>query len=462
MGGRTVGVLRVVALALVAPVLVLPSPATHAGPATSPASTPAAHHAAPSEVRLLAARLYWGDAPPSYPTTPGARSDLHRTAAYFRRVSRGREPFRFTLTRWVHVRASRETMCSRQAASARIARHALARAGYHPQRFNRLMLLTEQCNAAVSVGQHSGRLSWVRFRHPGPATLVHELGHNLGLRHAYGVVCRQGRLRVPLGGHCRSVEYGDSWDAMGHSNASFSVPVLARLGWAGRIDTATVSGSFHLADVEHPGHSLQGVRIPVGGTTYWVEYQPEHSTQVGHSLPGVTIRRQVGHGRVEIVDASPGNPTGLAFPDRDLNNPALPVGSSITTPEGVQLTTVSTGREATVEVQFARQPSPPAAPVAADAVLQAGGGYRVVWRAPDDHGQIVLGYRVTAAPSGAVLFVRSPAGYRTSAVVDVPAGAGPQTFTVRAVNQAGWSEASGPVAGHSPVERQGRSRSPAT
>ena len=403
---------------------------------------------APSSIRLLAARLYWGDAPPAYPSTRRARADLDRTADYFERVSRGQQRFHVTLTRWVHVPAAKETMCSRQAASARIARRALVRAGYHPRRFNRLMLLTEQCNAAVSVAQQPGRVSWIRYRNPGMATLVHELGHNLGLRHAFGLVCHQGDLRVPLGGRCHSVEYGDSWDAMGHSRASFSVPVLDRLGWAGAIATAKASGSYRLANLEHPGSALQGVRIPVGdGVTYWVQYQPEHSTQLGHGIPGVTVRRQVGHGPVELVDASPGNPSGIAYPDSDLTNAALPVGSSITTPEGVRLTTVATGRAATLEVGFEQDAGAPAAPEVRYAALLGDGQYRVRWQTPADNGQIVLGYEVTAAPSGTVTFVRSPAAYRTSTVVPVDPQAAAQTFTVRAVNQAGWSVASVPVAG---------------
>jgi hypothetical protein len=474
-----VGVLRCAALALVAPLLVIPATASDAASASAVQPTHHRPHAdgvartsppsrvtalrAPASVRLLAARVYWGAAPPAYPTTRAARADLDRTASYFRRISRGAESFHVTLTHWVHVRASAATMCSRQGASARIARRALARAGYRPQHFDRLMLLTEQCNAAVSVAQQPGQVSWIRYRNPGMSTLVHELGHNLGLAHAYGVVCRMGALRVPLGGRCHSVEYGDSWDAMGHSNASFSVPVLSRLGWAGAVATASTSGSYRLADVEHPGRALQGVRVPVGGrVTYWVEYQPEHSTTIGRSIPGVIIRRQVRDGRVEIVDASPGNPAEIAFPDPDLSNPALPAGSSITTPEGVRLTTVSVGRTATVEVRYGQEAGAPAAPEVSDATLLAGGRYRVHWRAPADNGQIVLGYQVTAQPSGAVTFVRSPGAYRTSAVLAVGRHAGDQTFTVQAVNQAGWSVPSSPEPGQRPVERQGRSLSPAT
>jgi hypothetical protein len=353
-----------------------------------------------------------------------------------------------TLTRWVHVDASRTTMCNRQGASARVARVALRRAGYAVGRYNRLMLLTEQCHSAASVAQLPGTVSWIRFRHPGMATMVHELGHNLGLEHAYGVVCTRGGHRVPLGGTCHSVEYGDSWDAMGHSNASFSASSLERLGWAGHVPTVRGSGTFTVADVEHAGTATQALRIPVGRTTYWVEYQPEHSPQVGRSIPGLVIRRQVGDGRVQVVDAAPGNPTGIAYPDADLTNAALPVGSSLTLPGDVRVTTVSAGRRtATVHVSRGVAAGVPDAPVVAYAARLDSGAYRVRWHAPADHGQVVLGYRVTAEPSGDTTYVTSPAGYRTSVVMPAQPGTAPPTFTVRALNVVGWSADSAAVAG---------------
>jgi hypothetical protein len=66
-------------------------------------------------------------------------------------------------------------------------------------------------------------------------------------------------------------------------------------------------------------------------------------------------------------------------------------------------------------------------------------GYRIHWVAPADNGQIVLGYRVTAWPSGQSKFVRGPAGYRTSTRFPLDKVAGPATFTVQALNQDGWS-----------------------
>jgi hypothetical protein len=478
-----VGVLRCAVLALVAPVFAMPwgaaegaaagsvahasaRPATtsrhgsdavvrRTGPATRTAGRAADHTGArqgdlhvPATIRLLAARLYWGDVRPSYPTARNADHELKATADYFERVSRGREAFHYTLTRWVHVQASADVMCGTQGRSVRAARAALTRAGYHPQRFNRLVLYTEQCNAAASMAQQPGHVTWVRFRNPGQPVLAHELGHNLGLRHAYGLVCRQGAMRVAVGDSCTSVEYGDDWDVMGHSRASFSVPTLARLGWAGRIATARTSGTFRLADVENSGTDLQGLRIPLGdGASYWVEYQPRHSTQVGRSIPGVTIRKELTSGRVELIDAAPGNPTGIAFPDRDLTNPALPVGSSLTVGDGIRITTIAAGRRATVQVTYGQPATAPEAPHLSFAAELKSGDYRIHWTAPADNGQIVLGYRVTDQVSGAVTYVRSPAAYRTTFVLPARRAGVAPTFSVAALNQVGWSADSAPLAG---------------
>lgn len=409
---------------------------------------------APRRVHLLAARLYWGPRHPSSPTASKVHHDLRRVADWYAHVSRGREHMRTTVTRWVRVRASGDAMCNTQGRSIQAANAALRRAGYHPGRFNRLMIFTEQCDAAASAAQLPGRVSWVRFRAPGVPTLVHELGHNLGLEHAYGVICRRQTAeqllpqRVALGRtaqgvSCSKVEYGDSWDAMGHSSGFFSAAALTRLGWAGKIQDVTTSGTFTVADVEHSGTYNQALRIRAGTTTYWVQYQPERSPLVGRTIPGVMIRREVGSGPVEIVDASPGNPAGIPFPDRDLTNPALPVGSSLTTPEDIRITTVSTGRRASVQVTFDVPSGVPDAPVLTSAV-QTADGYSVRWQAPADNGQIVLGYQVTALPSGATTFVRGPASYRTSA--HFPLGDGqPQTFSVQALNQDGLSELSASV-----------------
>ena len=88
----------------------------------------------------------------------------------------------------------------------------------------------------------------------------------------------------------------------------------AGLGRADRRRQASPA-TFRLADVEHPGARCRRCGSGSAARTYWVEYQPEHSsTQVGRSIPGVTVRRQVGRGPVEMMDASPGNPPASPTP----------------------------------------------------------------------------------------------------------------------------------------------------
>ncbi|MGC4108967.1 MAG: fibronectin type III domain-containing protein [Nocardioides sp.] len=222
-----------------------------------------------------------------------------------------------------------------------------------------------------------------------------------------------------------------------------------RLGWAGRVARVRHDGTYTVADIEHAHSAYQALRIRAGRTTYWVEYQRQHSPVVGRTIPGVMIRRQIGHGPVEMSTPRPGNPTGIVFPDADLTDPALPVGSSLTTPQGIRFTTVATGRRARVEVRFDEKAAVPDAPQVT--VRPSGSGYRVSWTSPPDNGQIVLGYRVTTwvqaqTPTGTSTYVTSPAGYRRSIVVPADKDAtGPPTVTVKALNQVGWSPLSDAV-----------------
>ena len=115
-----------------------------------------------------------------------------------------------------------------------------------------------------------------------PATLAHELGHNLGLMHANSAVCT---TQLPI--VCEQREYGDASSVMGnYLSASVTNPMIARLS-ATELDKLKVlpkeskaiaaeSGDYKLAPVYSKGINLPKVLyIPIGSElTYSVEYRP--------------------------------------------------------------------------------------------------------------------------------------------------------------------------------------------
>ena len=274
-----------------------------------------------------AARLYWGARPPSYPSL----REMHTRPAPDRHLLRPRLPRPAAGPRRAEPlgprRAPRRTRCATpRSRSARAATTALRHAGYHPGRFNRLMLFTEQCHAAV-VGGAAARaaeldpLPVTRDGDPGPRARA-QPGPRARLRRGLpaGRTTRRPRWHVPARGVRRQL--GRDGPLEGLLLGAGAGP--ARLG--GKIRDVAGSGTFRLADVQRSRSADQALRIRAGRTTYWVEYQPQHSPVIGRTIPGVMIRRQVDGGPVELVDASPGNPTGIAYPDGDLTNSALPVG----------------------------------------------------------------------------------------------------------------------------------------
>ena len=115
-----------------------------------------------------------------------------------------------------------------------------------------------------------------------PATLAHELGHNLGLMHANSAVCT---TQLPI--VCEQREYGDASSVMGnYLSAYVTNPMIARLS-ATELDKLKVlpkeskaiaaeSGDYKLAPVYSKGINLPKVLyIPIGSElTYSVEYRP--------------------------------------------------------------------------------------------------------------------------------------------------------------------------------------------
>ena len=412
----------------------------------------------PRKVRVLVMRVYWKKAP-AFPDTKQMKSLMKSTATWFERASRGRHRVSSAVTPWMSV-AGGAANCGDLYGSAKRAVGAARSRGFNAKGFNRFMIVMPQCGTNSS-GEMPGRVTWIREGTTYRDVLTHELGHNLGLDHANSLICRMGKLRITQGKKCEAQEYGDLWDAMGISSRPFSVAVLQRLGWAGKVVTATKSGTWRLADAEASGSGIQAVRVKISSrVSYWVEY---HTTDVAsekqpgsfevRGTPGLQIRLDTGRKSMQILDAAPGNPhPSLFFPDPDLANPTLPPGSSFTTPQGVRITLVSQDAGgATVQVQRNKKASAPAAPTIMSAIRSVNSGRVTLSVKPGaDNGQIILGYQLQRSPGGDSTFVADPGGFKAALEVeDSHDGAG--SWIVRAVNQVGTSAASPGVAEHLPA-----------
>ena len=109
------------------------------------------------------------------------------------------------------------------------------------------------------------------------ATIAHELGHNLGLQHAYGWK----PTSVSPAGAGEHLEYGDPFDVMGgatsHSNAHICTPKKYALGFISESNLISVrsSGEYRLYrhDGEVGGRAV-GLKIDAGNNyDYWIEYR---------------------------------------------------------------------------------------------------------------------------------------------------------------------------------------------
>jgi hypothetical protein len=143
------------------------------------------------------------------------------------------------------------------------------------------------------------------------------------------------------------------------SDRPYSVPVLQRLGWAGRVVTVKGPGTWVLRDAERRGHGIQALRVRSGDVTYWLEYHT-HRVALADSgtfaiagIPGLQIRLDTGADSLQILDADPGRAAKyLTYPDPDFVDVALPVGNTFTTPHGVRITLEAQGpKKATVVIR---------------------------------------------------------------------------------------------------------------
>lgn len=216
-------------------------------------------------------------------------------------------------------------------------------------------------------------------------TVIHELGHNLGLSHANGVQCLSGKGRTikyniarDYAGKCQPELYGDPVDAMGMSAYTLDTPPhlsainIARAGWLEprNLQTIKQDGLVTIAPVETKTTSPQLIRIPIrykapGYSTgpkiyYYLDYRQiaSHTDTADRSVSGVSVR--VSGSIADGADAiRHSNYTNFIDTTPNTPNPSdgtLAVGKTFTdTAAGISIKTVGTGPEgATVQISRKR------------------------------------------------------------------------------------------------------------
>lgn len=141
--------------------------------------------------------------------------------------------------------------------------------------------------------------------------LVHEIGHNLGLEHAWGLA----PLTSDPIGPGYEMEYGDLFDIMGNtwSAVDYNAALKARLGWIRPEETTqtVASGVYRLFRHDHAGASGQQLlNVGYGLNNYYALEYRQDPLNPG-AIAGVEIRKcyrshlaEATH-RTELLDMSP-------------------------------------------------------------------------------------------------------------------------------------------------------------
>jgi Gametolysin peptidase M11 len=124
-------------------------------------------------------------------------------------------------------------------------------------------------------GQQPGKNTWING---GSITVMnHELGHNFGTPHASTLNCTNAAgTRVTLSDNCRTTEYGNPFDVMGHGYRHTNAFNKARARWLGpnNIQNVGKDGVYTLYPQERPSNDVQLLSTVATETTaYYVEYR---------------------------------------------------------------------------------------------------------------------------------------------------------------------------------------------
>jgi hypothetical protein len=214
-------------------------------------------------------------------------------------------------------------------------------------------------------GEQPGRNTWINGG--SITTMNHELGHNFGTPHASSWSCTNAAgTRITLGGTCRSTEYGNPFDVMGHGYRHTNAFNKARARWLSAANILDVgkNGDYTLFPQEQPSTGVQLLSAVASDTTwYYVEYrQPfgyDDFAPDSAAATGVIVMLGGSMGKLGNSFLLDMNPTTTTFADAPLG-----VGKTFSDPAAdVKITLVErTPQSAKVRFEFAGGSARDAAP----------------------------------------------------------------------------------------------------
>lgn len=324
--------------------------------------------ATPSSLNVLVELVTW-TAPDDVTPAQATRQYAVTDRAWYADASYGAMSVTGTSTNWMRIPAPADpdgtgprTACDNTDAIASAGDAAAVAAGVNPSDYTNVAYYYPLCSGEQwgGWGQVGGNRTWL-IGEMSTRVSVHELGHNLGLRHSHSDTCTLGGATVAYSTTCSIDEYGDPVSAMGGGylgQGMYAASQQAALGWLGTgthgIRTVSAAGTYALAPYESRAGGTQALKIAnSAGREFWVEYRQPVGVDafLGAGLTHGVLIRSAEDTFSHLYDMTPARG---GFTDA-----ALPVGRTWSDPTSNLSVSVAsaTPTGATVAVAFGAPPA---------------------------------------------------------------------------------------------------------